>query len=75
MSTKAERELIQSLDSGELPSGLTPMGSCRAQEIGASTYSLIPAPVVQDHGLEQGTGLELRYHAESETLLVSMGSE
>lgn len=68
------REVAQALDDGELDS-VTPMGNCRAQESGDSLYSLIPPELARAHQVGQGSALELGYHAESGTLLVSLDGD
>jgi hypothetical protein len=74
VSSQSSRKVAQALDEGNLGS-ITPMGSCKAQESGNSIYNLIPPEVAAGLDISQGSTLELGFHAESNTLLVSLDGD
>ena len=74
MSSQTSRRVAQALQNEAL-APVTPMGLCKAQESGASLYTLIPAELARANGVEQGTDLELGFHPESNTLLVALDGE
>jgi hypothetical protein len=50
-------------------SAVTPFGTCSAQDRSGSIYGVIPSEIRDAHGLEQGSELEVGYHAETGTIL------
>jgi len=74
VSSQSSRKVAQALDEGNLGS-ITPMGTCKAQESGNSTYNLIPPELAEALDISQGSSLELGFHAESNTLLVALDGE
>ena len=74
MSTESSREVAKALDEGKLE-GISPEGTCKAQESGDSIYSLIPPDLARANGLSQGSPLALGYHPESNILLVALDGD
>jgi hypothetical protein len=68
----AERRVKQALINSE---SLSPEGSAKAQKQSGATYIAIPVELVNHHGITQGLELERAYHAETSTLLVSLGDQ
>jgi hypothetical protein len=70
--TSAERRVKQALIDSQ---SLSPEGTAKAQEQSGACYVAIPIELVNHHGITQGSQLERAYHAESSTLLVSLGGQ
>lgn len=68
--TSAERRVKQALIDSQ---SLSPEGTAKAQEQSGACYVAVPIELVNHHGITQGSQLERAYHAESSTLLISLG--
>ena len=70
--TNAERRVKQALID---TSGLSPEGTAKAQRNSGAVYVAVPINLVNFHGIEQGDELDRAYHAETNTLLISLDGE
>lgn len=48
-----------------------PCGMGRVQESGSSAYGLLPAPFSDNEGLEQGSPMQIAYHAPTGSFILT----